>query len=180
MGNAISARPPANRELCCERDQRIVEIGFQNGAPPAGGAGEEVALELVQVGDRLRVRPGDAVPVAGKVLEGKGSMVTGESMPAAKKSGDKQIGGTVNGTGSLIMRADKVGADTMLARIVTMVGETQRSSAARRRFSGWRLPSRAISLRPFLEWPSWPSPYERHSTVGVIDWNPGVGPWALR
>ena len=91
----------------------------------AGGEDEEVALELVQVGDRLRVRPGDGVPVDGEVLEGKGavdeSMVTGESMPAAKQPGDKLIGGTVNGTGSLVMRADKVGADTMLARIVTMV-----------------------------------------------------------
>ena len=99
----------------------------------ADGQDEEVALELVQVGDRLRVRPGDGVPVDGEVLEGKGavdeSMVTGESMPAAKQSGDKLIGGTVNGTGSLIMRADKVGADTMLARIVAMVSEAQRSRA---------------------------------------------------
>src|ERR1700727_937126 len=93
----------------------------------ADGQDEEVALELIQVGDRLRVRPGDGVPVDGEVLEGKGavdeSMVTGESMPAAKKSGDKLIGGTANGTGSLIMRADKIGADTMLARIVAMVSE---------------------------------------------------------
>jgi P-type Cu+ transporter len=82
--------------------------------------GAKVANRL---GDRLRVRPGDGVPVDGEVLEGKGAvdeaMVTGEAMPAAKKSGDKLIGGTVNGTGSLVMRADKVGADTMLARIVT-------------------------------------------------------------
>src|SRR3984885_12217546 len=102
-------------------------------APKAGGRlksdgqDEQVALELIQVGDRLRVRPGDGVPVDGEVLEGKGavdeSMVTGESMPAAKKSGDKLIGGTVNGTGSLIMRADKIGAETMLARIVAMVSE---------------------------------------------------------
>jgi Cu+-exporting ATPase len=76
-----------------------------------------VALELVQAGDRLRVRPGDGVPVDGEVLEGKSavdeSMVTGESMPAAKQPGDKLIGGTVNGTGSLVMRADRVGADTI-------------------------------------------------------------------
>jgi Cu+-exporting ATPase len=116
----------------------------------AAGADEEVALELVQIGDRLRVRPGDGVPVDGEVLEGKGavdeSMVTGESMPAAKKSGDKLIGGTVNGTGSLVMRADKIGADTMLARIVTMV-----------RFREWRTQFRAISFRPCLAWLSWPS-----------------------
>jgi cation transport ATPase len=89
------------------------------------GQDEEVALELIQIGDRLRIRPGDGVPVDGEVLEGRGavdeSMVTGESMPAAKTSGDKLIGGTVNGTGSLIIRADKIGADTMLARIVAMV-----------------------------------------------------------
>jgi Cu+-exporting ATPase len=99
----------------------------------ADGQDEEVALELIQVGDRLRVRPGDGVPVDGEVLEGMGavdeSMVTGESMPAVKKSGDKLIGGTVNGTGALIMRADKIGADTMLARIVAMVSEAQRSRA---------------------------------------------------
>jgi Cu+-exporting ATPase len=98
-----------------------------------GGEDEEIALELVQVGDRLRVKPGDGVPVDGEVLEGMSaadeSMVTGESMPAAKQPGDKLIGGTVNGTGSLIMRADKVGADSMLARIVTMVSEAQRSRA---------------------------------------------------
>jgi Cu+-exporting ATPase len=97
----------------------------------AGADDEEVALELIQVGDRLRVRPGDGVPVDGELLKGKSavdeSMVTGESMPAAKQPGDKLIGGTVNGTGSLVMRADKIGADTMLARIVTMVSEAQRS-----------------------------------------------------
>ena len=99
----------------------------------ADGQDEEVALELIQVGDRLRVRPGDGVPVDGEVLEGKGavdeSMVTGELMPSAKHPGDKLVGGTVNGTGSLIMRADKIGADTMLARIVAMVSEAQRSRA---------------------------------------------------
>ena len=77
---------------------------------------------------RVRVRPGDGVPVDGEVLEGKGavdeSMVTGESMPAAKNPGDKLIGGTVNGTGSLVMRADKVGADTMLARMTRAVSYT--------------------------------------------------------
>jgi Cu+-exporting ATPase len=98
-----------------------------------GGGDEEVALELVQLGDHLRVRPGDSVPGDGEVLEGRSavdeSMVTGESMPVAKVPGDKLIGGTVNGTGSLVMRADTVGADSMLAHIVTMVAEAQRSRA---------------------------------------------------
>jgi len=99
----------------------------------AGGADEDVALEAVQVGDRLRVRPGDGVPVDGEVLEGESfvddSMVTGESTPTAKKPGDRLIGGAVNGVGSLVMRADKVGADTMLAQIVAMVSDAQRSRA---------------------------------------------------
>jgi Cu+-exporting ATPase len=115
----------------------------------AGGADEEVALELVRLGDRLRVRPGDGVPVDGEVLEGGGvvdeSMVTGESMPTAKQPGDRLIGGTVNGTGALVMRADKVGADTMLARIVAMVSEAQRSRAPIQRMadtvSGYFVPA---------------------------------------
>jgi len=127
----------------------------------ADGADEEVALELVQVGDRLRVRPGDGVPVDGEVLEGKGavdeSMVTGESMPAAKQPGDKLIGGTVNGTGSLVMRADKVGADTMLARIVTMVAEAQRSRAPIQRMadivSGYFVPAvLGVAVIAFVTW----------------------------
>jgi P-type Cu+ transporter len=97
------------------------------------GQDAEVALEQVQVGEHLRIRPGGGVPVDGEVLDGESavdeSMVTGESMPAAKKAGDRLIAGTVNGTGALIMRADQVGADTMLARIVTMVAEAQRSRA---------------------------------------------------
>jgi P-type Cu+ transporter len=134
----------------------------------ASGADEEVALELIQVGDRLRVRPGDGVPVDGEVLEGKGpvdeSMVTGESMPTAKKSGDKLIGGTVNGTGSLVMRADKVGADTMLARIVTMVSEAQRSRAPIQRMadtvSGYFVPAvLGVAVLTFIVWTIWgPAP----------------------
>ncbi len=126
-----------------------------------GGEDEAVALDLVQVGDRLRVRPGDGVPVDGEVLEGKSavdeSMVTGESMPTAKQPSDKLIGGTVNGTGSLVMRADKVGADTMLARIVTMVAEAQRSRAPIQRMadtvSGYFVPAvLAAAVVTFVAW----------------------------
>src|SRR5215472_1816329 len=99
----------------------------------ADGGDDDVPLEAVQVGDRLRVRPGDSVPVDGVMLEGRSaideSMVTGESMPVEKAPGGKLIGGTINGTGSLVMRAEKVGSDTMLARIVQMVAEAQRSRA---------------------------------------------------
>jgi Cu+-exporting ATPase len=126
-----------------------------------GGEDEQIALELVQVDDRLRIRPGEGVPVDGEVLEGAGavdeSMVTGESMPAAKNPGDKVIGGTVNGTGALIMRAEKVGADTMLARIVTMVSEAQRSRAPIQRLadtvSGYFVPAvLGVAALSFVVW----------------------------
>jgi P-type Cu+ transporter len=97
------------------------------------GTEEDVSLESVQVGDRLRVRPGEKVPVDGVVLEGASSidesMVTGEPIPVEKHPGDRVVGATVNGTGSLVMRAEKVGAATLLARIVAMVAEAQRSRA---------------------------------------------------
>jgi P-type Cu+ transporter len=143
-----------------------------------GGDDEEVALELVQVGDRLRVRPGDGVPVDGEVLEGKSavdeSMVTGESMPAAKEPGDKLIGGTVNGTGSLVMRADKVGADTMLARIVTLVAEAQRSRAPIQRMadtvSGYFIPAvLGVAVMAFVAWALWgPAPALSYALIAAV------------
>ena len=97
------------------------------------GSEEQVPLENVVVGDRLRVKPGDKVPVDGTVLEGTSrldeSMITGEPVPVAKTTGAKVTGATVNGNGSLVIRADRVGADTLLARIVHMVGEAQRTRA---------------------------------------------------
>ena len=99
---------------------------------PDGGE-EDVPLDEVHVGDRLRVRPGDAVPVDGVVEEGETavdeSMVTGEPMPVPKRAGDRIIGATINGSGTVVMRAERVGAETLLARIVAMVGEAQRSRA---------------------------------------------------
>jgi P-type Cu+ transporter len=144
----------------------------------AGGEDQEVALEMVQVGDRLRVRPGDGVPVDGKVLEGKSavdeSMVTGESMPSAKQPGDKLIGGTVNGTGSLVMRADKVGADTMLARIVTMVADAQRSRAPIQRMadtvSGYFVPAvLGVAVVAFVVWAVWgPAPALSYALIAAV------------
>jgi Cu+-exporting ATPase len=97
------------------------------------GAEEDIPLESVRVGERLRVRPGERVPVDGVVLEGTSavdeSMVTGEPIPVEKQPGNKVVGATVNGTGSFIMRAEKVGAETLLSRIVAMVAEAQRSRA---------------------------------------------------
>ena len=134
----------------------------------AGGEeDEEVAVELIQVGDLLRVRPGEGVPVDGEVREGKSAvdeaMVTGESMPAGKQPGDKLIAGTVNGTGSFVMRADKVGADTMLARIVTMVAEAQRSRAPIQRMadtvSGYFVPTVLVTAAvTFIAWALWGPP----------------------
>ena len=99
----------------------------------ADGSDEDVPLDAVVAGDRLRVRPGERIPVDGVVLDGRSSvdesMVTGESMPVAKAAGDRVIGGTLNGSGSFVMRAEKVGRDTMLSRIVDMVAVAQRSRA---------------------------------------------------
>jgi Cu+-exporting ATPase len=144
----------------------------------ADGQDEEVALELIQVGDRLRVRPGDGVPVDGEVVEGKGavdeSMVTGESMPSAKNPGDKLIGGTVNGTGSLIMRADKIGADTMLARIVGMVSEAQRSRAPIQaladKVSGYFVPAvLGIAVLAFAAWAAFgPAPALSYALIAAV------------
>ena len=113
------------------------------------GSDEEVTLDLIGVGDRLRVRPGEKVPVDGEILEGRvsidESLVTGESMPVTKEPGGKVIAGAINKTGSFIMRAEKVGADTLLARIVQMVADAQRSRAPIQRMadrvSAWFVPT---------------------------------------
>ena len=121
----------------------------------------DVPLEEVKVGDRLRVRPGEKVPVDGMVLEGQSavdeSMVTGESVPVMKEKNGKVTGGTVNGTGSLVMRAEKVGNDTLLARIVQMVGNAQRSRAPIQRLadtvSGYFVPIVLLSaVVTFMVW----------------------------
>ena len=143
-----------------------------------GRTDEEVPLDAVRVGDRLRVRPGEAVPVDGAVLEGASavdeSMVTGESIPVAKVTGAKVIGGTINGTGALIMRAERVGSDTMLARIVQMVAEAQRSRAPIQRLadlaSSWFVP--AVILVAFLAFILWmligPPPQLAYALVAAV------------
>jgi Cu+-exporting ATPase len=143
-----------------------------------GADDEDVALDKVQVGDRLRVRPGDGVPVDGVVLEGSSaideSMVTGESMPVAKAAGDRVIGGTINGAGSVVMRADKVGADTMLQRIVTMVAEAQRSRAPIQRLAdlaaGWFVPAvLVVAVTAFVAWAIWgPAPALAYGLIAAV------------
>jgi Cu+-exporting ATPase len=125
------------------------------------GAEEDIPLDRVQPGDRLRVRPGEKAPVDGVVVEGRSSvdesMVTGEPIPVEKTAGSRVTGGTVNGTGGFVMRAERVGSDTLLAQIVRMVGEAQRSRAPIQRLadavSAWFVPSVVIiSIVTFIVW----------------------------
>jgi len=125
------------------------------------GADEEVSLDQIHVGDRLRVRPGEKVPVDGELVEGRvsidESLVTGESMPVTREAGGKVIAGSINKTGSFVMRAEKVGADTLLSRIVQMVAEAQRSRAPIQRMAdqvaGWFVPAViAVAAVAFAGW----------------------------
>ena len=144
----------------------------------ADGTDEEVSLDQVHVGDRLRVRPGEAVPVDGSVTEGTSSvdesMVTGESMPVAKTVAAKVIGGTINGTGALVMTAENVGADTMLSRIVHMVADAQRSRAPIQRLAdsvaAWFVPAvMASAVLAFAAWMIWaPAPALGLAVVAAV------------
>jgi len=142
------------------------------------GSDEEISLDTVQVGDRLRVRPGDKVPVDGVVLEGRSaldeSMVTGESMPVTKEKDSRVIGGTINKSGSFVMRADKIGRDTLLSRIVQMVASAQRSRAPIQRLadqvSAWFVPTViAIALIAFMAWTTFgPEPRFAFGLVAAV------------
>ncbi len=135
-------------------------------------------MEHVHVGDRLRVRPGEKVPVDGVVLEGASaideSMVTGEPIPSEKHEGDQVIGATINGTGMLIMRAEKVGSDTLLARIVTMVAEAQRSRAPIQKLadvvSGYFVPAViGVAIVTFTVWSLiGPEPRMAHALINAV------------
>ncbi|MHC2355870.1 Cu+-exporting ATPase [Sinorhizobium meliloti] len=142
------------------------------------GTDEDLPLEAVAVGDRLRVRPGEKVPVDGTLVEGRSSvdesMITGESMPVTKEVGAKLIGGTMNKTGGFVMEAGKVGRDTMLSRIVQMVAEAQRSRAPIQRLadevSGWFVPAVIlIAIVAFVAW-MWlgPEPRFTHGLVAAV------------
>jgi Cu+-exporting ATPase len=142
------------------------------------GSDEEVSLDAVEVGDRLRVRPGDKVPVDGVVLEGRSSldesMVTGESMPVTKEKDSRVIGGTINTSGSFVMRADKIGRDTLLSQIVQMVANAQRSRAPIQRLadqvSGWFVPVViVIALAAFAAWATFgPEPRFAFGLVAAV------------
>nr|WP_276605473.1 copper-translocating P-type ATPase [Halomonas borealis] len=142
------------------------------------GSEEEVALDDVQVGDHLRVRPGDKVPVDGVVVEGRSSidesMITGEPVPVEKVDGDKVTGATINGTGSLVMEATRVGADTMLSQIVEMVANAQRSRAPIQKFAdkvaGTFVPAViGVAILSFIAWAIWgPAPALSYALVSAV------------
>jgi len=142
------------------------------------GSDEEVSLDLIEVGDRLRVRPGEKVPVDGSVVDGRSSidesMVTGESMPVTKGTGDRVIGGTINRSGAVVMQAEKIGRDTLLSRIVQMVADAQRSRAPIQRLadqvSGWFVPLVIfIAILAFIAWSIWgPEPKLAYGLVAAV------------
>ncbi len=144
----------------------------------ADGSDQTVAIDTLQVGDLLRVRPGEKVPVDGELTEGKGtvdeSMVTGEPMPVAKAPGSPVTAGTLNQTGSFVMRAEKVGADTLLSQIVHMVAAAQRSRAPIQRMadqvSAWFVPIVIlVALATFVAWLLWgPSPAFSYALVTAV------------
>ena len=138
----------------------------------------DIPLEQVKPGDRLRVRPGEKIPVDGVVLDGSSavdeSMITGESVPVEKTAASRVIGATVNGNGSLVMRAERVGSETMLAQIVQMVSQAQRTRAPIQRLAdkvaGWFVPAViAIAVVTFIVWVSFgPEPRFAHAIVNAV------------
>ncbi|MBO6548544.1 MAG: cadmium-translocating P-type ATPase [Rhizobiales bacterium] len=142
------------------------------------GTEEEIPLEDVQVGDKLRVRPGDKVPVDGKVLDGRSSvdesMISGEPVPVEKVAGDAVTGATINGTGSLIIEATRVGADTMLSQIVDMVANAQRSRAPIQKYAdmvaGYFVPVViVVAILSFIGWAMWgPAPALSYGLVAAV------------
>jgi Cu+-exporting ATPase len=144
----------------------------------ADGVEEDVALDVISLGDRLRVRPGGKVPVDGQLVEGRSavdeSMLTGESMPVTKTVGGRVIGGTINQSGSFVMRADRIGRDTMLAQIVHMVAQAQRSRAPIQRLadqvSGWFVPLViAVAVAAFVAWAVFgPEPRFAYGLVAAV------------
>ena len=144
----------------------------------ADGQDREVPIDSIVMNDRLRVRPGEKVPVDGVVIEGASdvdeSMITGEAMPAAKETGAKVTAGTVNGSGGFVMKAERVGADTVLARIVALVAEAQRSRAPIQRLAdvvaSWFVPAViAVSVIAFAAWSEWgPSPTFSYALIAAV------------
>jgi Cu+-exporting ATPase len=165
-------------DLSPKTARRVRAAGSQEAGSQEDGSDEEVPLDQVHAGDRLRVRPGERVPVDGAVIEGNSavdeSMVTGESLPVEKSAGTKVIGGTVNQTGSFIMQAEKLGSETLLAQIVRMVAEAQRSRAPIQsladKVSGYFVPAVILTaVVTFAAWAIWgPDPRLAHALVNAV------------
>jgi Cu+-exporting ATPase len=167
------------RESTSGAIRALLDLAPKTARKIAQGVGEvEVPLEQIAVGDRVRVRPGEKVAVDGLVVEGHSSvdesMVTGESMPVTKEVGAKVIGGTINRSGTLVILAEKVGRESVLARIVQMVAEAQRSRAPIQRMadrvSGWFVPAvLAVALLAFAGWMIWgPEPRFAYALVAAV------------
>lgn len=175
LGQVLELRA---RRRTGEAIRSLMKLAPKTARRLSDGGEEDIPIVQVRVGDKLRVRPGEAVPVDGAVVDGRSavdeSMVSGEPIPLAKQVGDKVVGGTVNGTGSFVMKAERVGAETLLARIVAMVAQAQRSRAPIQRLAdsvaGWFVPAVAgISLITFVVW-AWigPEPRLAHALVNAV------------
>ncbi|HET7166445.1 MAG TPA: heavy metal translocating P-type ATPase [Pseudolabrys sp.] len=175
MGQVLELRA---REATSGAIRALLDLAPKTARRIKGDGDEDVSLDAVQVGDRLRVRPGDKVPVDGTVLEGRSaldeSMVTGESIPVTKEKDSRVIGGSLNTSGSFVMRADKVGRDTLLSQIVQMVASAQRSRAPIQRLadqvSAWFVPAViAVALVAFAAWATFgPEPRFTYGLVAAV------------
>jgi len=175
LGQVLELRA---REQTSGAIRALIDLAPKTARRLRDGVEEDVAFDTIAVGDILRVRPGDKVPVDGILTEGRSSLdeslVTGESMPVTKEQGAKVIGGTLNATGSFLMRAEKVGRDTMLARIVQMVAQAQRSRAPIQRLAdrvaGWFVPLViAVALLAFTAWAIFgPEPRLAYALVAAV------------
>src|SRR6478735_2359505 len=175
LGQVLELRA---REQTSGAIRALLDLAPKTARRVADHGDEDVAIDVIAVGDRLRVRPGEKIPVDGVVIEGHTavdeSMVTGESMPVSKGEGDRLIGGTVNQSGGLIMRAEKIGRDTMLARIVAQVAKAQRSRAPIQRLAdqvaGWFVPAVILAaLLAFVAWATFgPEPRFTFALVAAV------------
>src|SRR5712692_9751035 len=175
LGQVLELRA---REQTSDAIRALLDLAPKTAHRVRNGDEEAIALDQVVVGDRLRVRPGEKIPVDGELIEGRSavdeSLVTGESMPVTKQPGTKLIGGTLNQTGTFVMRAERVGRDTVLARIVQMVAAAQRSRAPIQRLAdqvaGWFVPAVIlVALIAFAAWSIWgPEPRFAFGLVAAV------------
>src|SRR5712692_1113336 len=175
LGQVLELRA---REQTSDAIRALLDLAPKIARRVRNGDEEAIALDQVVVGDRLRVRPGEKIPVDGELIEGRSavdeSLVTGESMPVTKQPGTKLIGGTLNQTGTFVMRAERVGRDTVLARIVQMVAAAQRSRAPIQRLAdqvaGWFVPAVIlVALIAFAAWSIWgPEPRFAFGLVAAV------------